>query len=725
MRTFGALFGVSRESADLVGIAVAACRDGYAVLPVAPAAKNPLCTLTPTARARADKAASSAAKENGHRGWMNVRHSNSGECGVKHAITDENEARRVFKRLTEAHPELNLALEVGRSRMLCVDADTVDQVRAFTALWAKESGVAALEYVLPTVSSPGVLKDNNEWTHKGGGHFWFVLPEGVDFSEAGTSVGLVLPGGAVVYFKDRVLLVPPSTRPEGAYVLQSDPGTAPAWLVDMVTMHIDGFAERRKLQRERIMHDDDPIDVWSADTPWASILEPDGWTSAHKFDSCQCEIWTRPGEDWSNPKSATAHETGCTQWDMDTGFLHIWTDDPPEYIRAYIDSTGSRSLSKLQYVAWRDHDGNIREAMGELDLGRIVERQSFDDLVGPQNDGDFGDLLDPEKALPEGPNDELEKFLKNLYKRSELETIPPPVWLVKHWLTRDSLARLSGKPGSYKTFVSLDMACCVATGRPYHGEKVEQGKVLYIAAEGVSGIKLRVKAWEEANGVTVSDENLHVFSGAVRVDSAKEWGLLCVVTKMHQYDLIVLDTQARMTTGMDESDNSAMNIFIDRISFLKDVSKACVLTVHHAGHDQNRGRGASSVWAAMDTELFLDRDKESQVSKLDFRKSKESSEDFTLCFKAREHQLGEDEDGEPVTSLTLYPVEAPQDAQEGDDPSGRVAYWIERLDALGVPSKAGRDACKTALSMAGHTTLPRNETLAEVVRRRKARSSDD
>lgn len=382
-RSFGPLFGTSRESADLVSIAVNAVRNGFAVLPVHPGKKSPMCTLNTIERNRADKAASQRAKEAGHKGWMNVRHSNNGECGVKHAITDEKEASRVFKRLIGKHPELNIALEVGGSRMICVDADNARDVDEYTALWAAECDLEALRYVLPTVSSPGKQKESGEWTHKGGGHFWYYLPD--DYELPDTTAGPLKLGGSVVYFKDRVLLVPPSVRDEGPYVYQSDVGIAPQFLLEMLTLHIEGTAERRKIQRAKIRQEGDPIDVWSADTPWSELLVPDGWTQAHKFDSCQCEVWTRPGEDWSSPKSATAHEPGCTQWDTSDsghGFLHIWTDEPPDFLRTMIDATGSRSLSKLQYVAWRDHEGDMAAAMRDIGLASNVEQVDPWKLIG-------------------------------------------------------------------------------------------------------------------------------------------------------------------------------------------------------------------------------------------------------------------------------------------------------------------------------------------------------
>jgi putative DNA primase/helicase len=45
---------------------------------------------------------------------------------------------------------------------------------------------------------------------------------------------------------------------------------------------------------------------------------------------------------------------------------------------------------------------------------------------------------------------------------------------------------------SAKSFIAVDLACCVATGTQWRSHQVERGKVLYLIAEGTSGLFLRV-----------------------------------------------------------------------------------------------------------------------------------------------------------------------------------------------------------------------------------------
>lgn len=379
-RRFIHLFGGPRESSDLVNIARGACREGFAVIPIEPGGKVAICTLTERQAAAADRMAANTAREAGRRRWEMARHA----CGLSHAITDPKEAERVFKRLVTKHPMLNLALECSLSRLICVDADNRDEVRSFTELWAREENLPELANAAPTVRSPGAVDVEGTWVHKDGGHYWFLLPDGVDFID--TSISTSLPIGlheakAQVRFGRAYALVPPSVRDEGAYTMASDIGPCPGWLVDILRDHVEGVTEKR-MSHHRVARDGtDPIHVWSSLVSWEELLGQDGWTTRNRPDTCGCPVWSRPGE-WTNPKSATAHEAGCARWDTELGFLHLWTDNPPDFIAAYRRATGKSSMSKLQYVAWRDFGGDTSAAMHALGIqSGSAEPEMTDDEI--------------------------------------------------------------------------------------------------------------------------------------------------------------------------------------------------------------------------------------------------------------------------------------------------------------------------------------------------------
>ena len=75
-------------------------------------------------------------------------------------------------------------------------------------------------------------------------------------------------------------------------------------------------------------------------------------------------------------------------------------------------------------------------------------------------------------------------------------------YLIKGLIPTDSNVVTFGYPGSGKTFVTTDMALSIAAGLEWHGHKVRQGGVVYIAAEGQAGFRRRIDAWRQEHDIT-------------------------------------------------------------------------------------------------------------------------------------------------------------------------------------------------------------------------------
>jgi hypothetical protein len=248
-----------------------------------------------------------------------------------------------------------------------------------------------------------------------------------------------------------------------------------------------------------------------------------------------------------------------------------------------------------------------------------------------------------------------------LLVRSAVGGLPKPRWLIQGVLDFASDAWLIGASGSYKSFVALDWACHVASGKPWRGRQVRQGKVLYVVAEGLSGIPKRLDAWEEARGTTVPDDFM-VLPEAVyatldpRAKPAERmsamWRELVEMTGVDRPALIVLDTQARMTIGLNENDNADMGFWADCVAGLKAASGACVLVVHHTGRKGGDARGGSAIDAAQDVEWTVSRT-DQRTAKLIMTKSKDAEDRVEHALEFDVVELGEDEDGNKITSLAV------------------------------------------------------------------------
>lgn len=227
-------------------------------------------------------------------------------------------------------------------------------------------------------------------------------------------------------------------------------------------------------------------------------------------------------------------------------------------------------------------------------------------------------------------------------------------YLIKGILLRSSVAMLYGPSGTGKTFYTLHLAHCIASGKPFDGHKVRQGTVIYVSAEGTGSIENRLAAM----GAGLSP-NLKVLPQSVDLHS-NDIDLTAVVELANEITasagevaLVVIDTLARSFGGGDENVAAEMNKVLSRLTALKQELDTTVLIVHHTGKDVERGaRGSSALKAAVETELEI---KPIGGGCIEVRTTKQRDLDaeWSHCFKLVPVVLGEDEDRDPVTSCRI------------------------------------------------------------------------
>ncbi|MDO0937140.1 AAA family ATPase [Streptomyces sp. DG2A-72] len=189
---------------------------------------------------------------------------------------------------------------------------------------------------------------------------------------------------------------------------------------------------------------------------------------------------------------------------------------------------------------------------------------------------------------------------------AELDQRPDPVPLISGVLYQDSIAWMYGKPGSGKSFAALDMACCVAAGgMAWQGHPTETGPVVFLVAEGISGTGKRKRAWEEEHGITTGVLFLPV---PVQLLNGIDLGALLLLLTEIQPVLVVIDTQARCTIGVNENDNGAMSNVVAAVDQIRTATGACVLLVHHSGRSGENLRGASALDGAATTVIKVSKD---------------------------------------------------------------------------------------------------------------------
>jgi hypothetical protein len=191
-------------------------------------------------------------------------------------------------------------------------------------------------------------------------------------------------------------------------------------------------------------------------------------------------------------------------------------------------------------------------------------------------------------------------LVDRLLSRGELAQLPEPEPLIDGTIDRRTVALVAGHFGSLKSFVLQDWAASIATGRPWMGRPVEQGSVLYVAAEGAHGLHPRFTAWEYGWHRNVPDDQLHVLPEPVNLLDAQAVAELCQLAAGRQ--LVVIDTLARCMVGADENSAKDMGVAVDALYRLRDATNGGTIAVaHHTGKDRATIRGSSALEAGVDT----------------------------------------------------------------------------------------------------------------------------
>src|SRR5690348_5402723 len=141
----------------------------------------------------------------------------------------------------------------------------------------------------------------------------------------------------------------------------------------------------------------------------------------------------------------------------------------------------------------------------------------------------------------------------------DISNLPDPEPLIDGVVGHGTVTKLVGESGKGKSFVAIDWSLCIATGREWQGLKVRQGRVLYIAAEGAYGLKRRIKAWSQEFGRVPADSFVLV-PEAVQLADVGHLQALVLVAK--DFDVVVIDTLARTSSGLEENSAKDMGVYI-------------------------------------------------------------------------------------------------------------------------------------------------------------------
>jgi len=252
-------------------------------------------------------------------------------------------------------------------------------------------------------------------------------------------------------------------------------------------------------------------------------------------------------------------------------------------------------------------------------------------------------------------------------------------WIIYKFLQGSGVGWLYGSPGSMKSFLAIDIACHVASGKEWCGRAVTQGPVLYFAAEGGIDLHVRRLVWEKQYGKA---EKLKIIAERPEIDHERYYSEDCKYVRRgynhvrnhvqraeeecgEKPILIILDTFAQ--TCSDDS-KAAVSRYIKNLNdVLKDFApKASFLVIDHTTKEGTTWMGSQAKMG--DVDLMAKVSEKSGEVCLSMSggkgKIKAASPFENILFKAKTGGCGiDDMAGQEITSLFL---ESCDDKKEPD-----------------------------------------------------------
>jgi len=240
--------------------------------------------------------------------------------------------------------------------------------------------------------------------------------------------------------------------------------------------------------------------------------------------------------------------------------------------------------------------------------------------------------------------------------------------LVRGIIPRVGLAVVWGKPKCGKSFWLFDCLMHPALNREYRGRRVQPGAVVYCAFEGQSGLEARVEAFRL--------HRMYNHAGAVpfylqpvTLNLVKDHRVLIKVIRDQLGDVppiaVALDTLNRSMPGSESSDED-MSAYVKAADAIREAFECAVVIVHHCGVEGTRPRGHTSLSGAVEAQIEVKRDASDRIV-VEVELAKDGPQGAQIVSTLEAVVVGQDEDGEDITSCVICPCEdIPQPAKAGE-----------------------------------------------------------
>lgn len=266
----------------------------------------------------------------------------------------------------------------------------------------------------------------------------------------------------------------------------------------------------------------------------------------------------------------------------------------------------------------------------------------------------------------------------------------PVDYVVPDLVPAGAFVMLYGPPGSGKSLIALDWAIRAA----------DDGLAVYVVGEGADGIPGRLGAWHRVHDAEPAEE-LHLWRGAVQVVDTGQLADLVENIKRVAAErkcvprLVVLDTLARCSLGLDENSAGDAALVAAAVEKLQELGVA-VVVVHHPDKGGRGLRGSGAYLAAIDLSLRVEARGHKHTVTVEKDKIG-GREGLRVEYERVVFELGRDDDGKPFTGVAVRRASADDRVSQGagepveghgsiTENRRRFLLAVDVLDAEGTPA---------------------------------------
>ncbi|MDX0897452.1 AAA family ATPase [Sinorhizobium medicae] len=511
------------------------------------------------------------------------------------------------------------------------------------------------------------------------GHAWLADMEAKHGALPETARASTANGGTHIFFKhvagirNRAAIAPGvDTRGDGGYVC--GPGSqmadgrryqwidydgdglppiadAPAWLIDLLKPKVAENIERRQPSTYTYQPEDSGAARYAAKSFEMELEKlrnsPSGQRGQQLFASA-CSI----GEFVAGGLiSRSEAEAGLMDAAAACGVLQKDGERKTvDRIRRGLDKTANTP----RQIPEREYD-NDNTPVNAAEMEAFVERHKAKKEAAAQQQAAAVEGQPPADQAPT-PR---QKARFELTWFDDIEEGKPKETILKGWLGVGEFTTISGLPGTGKSVVTTDLACHIAAGMDWHGMKVQQGLVVYVAAERKKLTERRMMAFRKhhnkhnvpllvVGGMLDFTRDLKDAEDIIKVIREAETitGMKCV--------WVIIDTLTRTFGAGDQNASKDMVKFVRSCDKIVEDIGAHVTAIHHSSWNGERGKGAIDLDGAVDASFMVKKDGNKHRLVCDGTNDGEDGD--VLAFTMQSVEIGVNEDGEPTTAPVVVPA---------------------------------------------------------------------